>query len=66
MIIAGEASGDLHAAKLVKAVNAKASSIKFFGIGGPHMRDAGVDIVVDSAEMAVVGIIEIWANRKVI
>lgn len=66
MIIAGEASGDLHAAKLVKAVNAQRSDINFFGIGGENMRAAGVEVMVDAAEMAVVGLVEIWAHRKVI
>jgi len=66
MIIAGEASGDLHAAKLVKAVTAHRPDIHFFGIGGEDMREAGVDVKVDAAELAVVGLVEIWAHRKVI
>ena len=66
MIIAGEASGDLHAAKLVKAVKAERPDIAFYGIGGDDMRAAGVDVMVDSAELAVVGLVEIWAHRKVI
>lgn len=66
MIIAGEASGDLHAAKLVSATNTINPDITFYGIGGPSMRSAGVDVLVDSAELAVVGIIEIWTHRKVI
>jgi lipid-A-disaccharide synthase len=66
MIIAGEASGDLHAAKLVKAVKAQQHDIHFYGIGGPDMKAAGVDILVDSSELAVVGIVEIWKHRKVI
>jgi lipid-A-disaccharide synthase len=66
MIIAGEASGDLHAAKLVKAVKVQQHDISFYGIGGPDMKAAGVDILVDSGELAVVGIVEIWKHRKVI
>lgn len=66
MIIAGEASGDLHAAKLVNAVKSRDASIAFYGIGGEDMRKAGVDIMVDAAELAVVGLVEIWAHRKVI
>lgn len=66
MIIAGEASGDQHSARLVEAVHAIDPSVEFFGIGGECMRRAGVDIRVDSAEMAVVGLVEIWAHRKVI
>jgi len=66
MIIAGEASGDQHSARLVEAVHAVDPSVEFFGIGGESMRKAGVEIIVDSAEMAVVGLVEIWAHRKVI
>ena len=66
MIIAGEASADLHAGKLIRNVLEKNSSIQFFGIGGNDMRAAGVETLVDSAELAVVGLIEVLAHRKVI
>ena len=66
MVIAGEASADLHAGKLVQNVLTKDPSIKFFGIGGNDMRAAGVETLVDSAELAVVGLIEVLAHRKVI
>lgn len=66
MIIAGEASADLHAGKLVRNVLSKDTSIKFFGIGGNDMRAVGVETLVDSAELAVVGLIEVLAHRKVI
>lgn len=66
MIIAGEASGDLHAAKLVSAVLAQSADIHFYGIGGRNMREAGVEVLVDCKELAVVGLVEIWAHRKVI
>jgi len=66
MIIAGEASADLHAGKFVRDVLSKDPAISFFGIGGNDMRAAGVDTLVDSAELAVVGLIEVLAHRKVI
>lgn len=66
MIIAGEASGDLHAAKLVEGVRQRLPDTRFFGIGGSAMRKAGVDILVESADLAVVGLIEVLAHRKVI
>ncbi|MDZ7805140.1 MAG: lipid-A-disaccharide synthase [Thiohalophilus sp.] len=66
MIIAGEASGDLHAAKLVEGVKQQRPDTRFFGIGGSAMRKAGVDILVESSELAVVGLIEVFAHRKVI
>jgi len=66
MIIAGEASGDLHAAKLVREVKEKNSDISFYGIGGKNMTEAGVETLVDSAELAVVGLFEVLAHWNTI
>ena len=66
MIIAGEASGDSHAAKLVREVKEKNSDISFYGIGGKNMVEAGVDALVDSAELAVVGLFEVLAHWNTI
>lgn len=66
MIIAGEASGDMHAAKLVREVLEKNSDIHFYGIGGEKMVEAGVDALVDSAELAVVGLFEVLAHWNTI
>jgi lipid-A-disaccharide synthase len=59
MIVAGEASGDLHGSNLVKAMLSIDSSLKFYGIGGERLKSAGVDIIADSSDMAVVGITEV-------
>ena len=61
-MIAGEASGDLHGANLVKALKEKCRNIVFSGIGGKAMQDAGVDIVVDAATLSVVGITEVFSK----
>jgi lipid-A-disaccharide synthase len=66
MIIAGEASGDLHGANLVKETLKKDPSIFFFGMGGAKMRAAGVDTLVDASEMAVVGFVEVISHFPVI
>ena len=66
MIVAGEASGDLHGANLVQAARRLDSSLSFFGIGGPRMRDAGVDTLIDASQMAVVGLVEVIAHFNVI
>ena len=61
MIVAGEASGDLHAAKLVNAIRelAKARDLSFFGAAGPLMREAGVDAIVEADGLSIVGLLEI-------
>ncbi len=58
-IIAGEASGDLYGAELTKALHQIAPEVQISGMGGIKMREAGVDIFVDSTELGVVGIIEV-------
>ena len=59
MIIAGEASGDLHGARLVRSMRQKAPDVFFFGIGGRALKEAGVRILVDAASLSVVGITEV-------
>ena len=60
MIVAGEASGDLHAAKLVNELRAAAGErVGFFGAAGPLMREAGVEAVLQSDDLAIVGVLEI-------
>ena len=58
LLSAGEASGDMYAARLAAALQQR-SSIALFGMGGPKMAAAGVELVVNSSEVAVVGITEI-------
>src|SRR5689334_22915788 len=58
MVVAGEPSGDAHAAALVRALRERAD-IDFFGATGPLMRDAGVETIVNSDELAIMGIVEV-------
>jgi len=63
LIVAGEASGDLHGANLVRAIKAPdGSNIMFRGIGGKEMEKAGVEILVSSKDMAVVGLTEVFSK----
>lgn len=62
MIIAGEASGDLHGSKLARSIYNKNNKIHFSGIGGQALRDAGVEILVDASELSVVGITEVFSK----
>src|SRR5262245_25668797 len=61
MLSAGEASGDKHAAALVRALTRSYPENEFeiFGAGGDEMRAAGVDTIVDSRELGVIGVAEI-------
>lgn len=59
LISAGEASGDMYAARLAAALQKRLPGVMLFGMGGPQMRAAGVDVITDYHEVSVVGITEI-------
>lgn len=61
MIVAGESSGDAHAAELVKALREQRPNTEFdfFGSAGRRMREAGVEAVVEAERMAIIGGLEI-------
>ena len=61
-IIAGEASGDLHASNLMKALRKKDAHVSFVGLGGDKMRAEGCDIRVDYREMAYMGVLAVLSN----
>lgn len=58
MISAGEASSDMYAARLATALRERTGA-QMFGMGGPRMAEAGVELVADYHEVAVVGIAEV-------
>jgi len=64
LLVAGEASGDLYGALLVRALRRRDSALGFTGIGGPRMREAGVDLFADSRDLAVVGLTEVISHWK--
>jgi lipid-A-disaccharide synthase len=66
MVVAGEASGDQHGAKLVRAMRRAESNIFFCGIGSGEMANAGVRIIVDAATLTVVGITEVISKLPVV
>jgi lipid-A-disaccharide synthase len=56
MLVAGEASGDLHGAALYRALKQRIEPFNCIAMGGVAMRDAGVSIVVDSTQLGVIGV----------
>jgi lipid-A-disaccharide synthase len=58
LLSAGEASGDMYAARLAIALKQRLD-VALFGMGGPQMRAAGVEIITDYSEVSVVGITEV-------
>ncbi|MGA2812587.1 MAG: lipid-A-disaccharide synthase [Candidatus Acidiferrum sp.] len=61
LLSAGEASGDMYAARLATEIK-KRVDVEIFGMGGPEMRAAGVEVITDYSEVAVLGITEIISH----
>ena len=59
MIVAGEPSGDAHAAALVNALRRREPQLECFGATGPLLRAAGVEPIINTDELAILGILEV-------
>jgi lipid-A-disaccharide synthase len=59
LIIAGEASGDLHGASLIRELKSIDPSVKFIGIGGNKMRSQGMELLFHINQMAFLGFAEV-------
>jgi lipid-A-disaccharide synthase len=64
LVVAGEASGDLHGARLVSELRRLIPDLSVFGLGGDELRAEGLDPVAHSAEISVVGITEVLRILK--
>lgn len=65
-VIAGEASGDLHGANLIKALKQLDSKAEFRCWGGDLMKAEGAEIIKDYKDLAFMGFVEVIANLKTI
>jgi len=59
LIIAGEVSGDIHGANLVRAVKERLSNVEFYGLGGKNMEASGVKLYYNLVDIAVLGVFEV-------
>ncbi|OJH35873.1 lipid-A-disaccharide synthase [Cystobacter ferrugineus] len=59
LVVAGEASGDAHAAELVAALRARRPDLSFFGMGGSRLAAQGVELLYGAHEVNVMGITEV-------
>lgn len=64
MMVAGEASGDLHGSHLARAILSQNPKARIFGMGGQLMADAGVDVVHDVTRQSVIGFTEAVLNVR--
>ncbi|MBE7176104.1 MAG: lipid-A-disaccharide synthase [Mucilaginibacter polytrichastri] len=65
-LVAGEASGDLHGANLMKAIRQQDAQAEFRFFGGDKMQQQGGTLVKHFSEMAFMGIVEVVANLRTI
>ena len=61
LVVAGEASGDMHAAKVIRRMQELNPELDFFGMGGQQMAEVGVDIIYDPTDLSVIGF---WESIK--
>ena len=59
LVIAGEVSGDMHAADVIRELKSCRPDVDVWGIGGEKLRDEGVETLHDINEMDVLGIVEV-------
>ena len=64
LLVAGEASGDLHGADLLRALRAQLPDLEVFGIGGERLREAGMETVADARDVAAVGLTEVVGRMR--
>ncbi len=66
MVIAGEASGDLHAGKVVCAIRKISPDIEVFGVGGERMKKCGAELIYDisKSKISFIGFIDVVKNLK--
>jgi lipid-A-disaccharide synthase len=62
LLVAGEASGDLHGAALVRALRERRPDIEIAGVGGPRLRAAGMRVLVDTEHVATMGFVETFGT----
>lgn len=62
MLVAGEASGDLHGSNLVRAARELAPDLSFYGVGGPRLEQAGMDLMFDLEHMSLMGLTEVFSG----
>ncbi len=66
MLIAGEPSGDLHGARLAKAILERRPEARLSGMGGEQMRQAGVKLLFDPTKISTIGFVEAIKNIQVL
>lgn len=62
LMIAGEASGDLHGAGVARALRARRSDVDLYGVGGDAMQREGVELIFHCSRLSFMGFLEVVRN----
>jgi len=63
-LVAGEASSDMHAARVLAELRAIAPGVECFGVGGSNLRAEGMDVVADARRLGIVGLFGGWGKVR--
>ena len=66
LLVAGESSGDLRGAELVRALRQKIPEVTFSGVGGDRLKAEGMEILVAAEELSIMGLTEVFAQGNTI
>lgn len=64
LVCCGEPSGDLYGAELVRQLQSLEPDLEAFGLGGDRLRAAGLHVICDIRELAVVGLVEVLSHLR--
>ncbi len=64
MLVVGEASGDAHAARVITELKKQSPNTRVSGIGGDNLRAAGMNVIIDFSELAVMGLLEVLKRYR--
>jgi len=64
MVSAGEVSGDMHAAAVIREVKKKVDDLEVFGMGSTALKKEGAEIIIDPTEISTIGYIEALKNIR--
>jgi len=65
MVVAGEVSGDMHAARVVREIKKIAPDTEFYGMGSTFLAEEGVRILVDPTSISTIGFLEAFRNIRI-
>jgi lipid-A-disaccharide synthase len=64
MLVVGEASGDIHGADLVKALEKREANLRFFGVAGEQLSQTNFEVLFNVSQLAGMGLVELFGSLR--